>query len=736
MTTTPCRGPAQRRWPRTLAAAALVLGAAAVPAQEAPPRPRLGLALGGGSARGFAHVGVLRWLEEHHVPVDAVAGTSMGALIGGSYATGLSADEIEQELRQSDWDLMLAADAPYRLKELRRKEDAREYPVKLELGLKHGLALPSGLNPGHHIGTFLSRIALPYSGLASFDELPIPFRCVATDMRRAESVTLDRGPLDQALRASMAIPGVFDPVRDGERLYSDGGILNNVPVDVARAMGVDVVVAVKVGSPDFDPVSESLFGLVDRAVVLMMDELDQSRLAQADLVILPALAGVGGTDYRRHEEIARLGYEAAAAQAERLLPFALDEAAWQAHLAARQARRRLVPRGSAFLEVAGLPEDEAERLRRQLDRSLGSSLEPDRLEAALNRVVGTGRHAAASYGLMQRDGATGLRVTVREKTHAPPFLNLSVDLSNEREDVNFGLGARATLTDLTGPGSELRLEGALGVRQALAGEWLQPLGSRGAFVAPRAFADRERDDVYAEDAFVASYRSGRAGAGADLGWLFPVGQLRLGYEAAHLRLERRIGDEQAYPDVQGPEQLARAVFDTDTRDQAYFARKGVRLQAALRWYLDAPRATADFGQLTGGFVASFPGPGKDRAYVSGEGGAAIGGARPSLYDLTLGGPFRLSAFNPDQFRGLYTALGRAGYLRSLARLPSPVADRLYLVVSLELGSAFEQLDTARVRWSASAGLVADTFLGPSFVGLAVGNGGAFKFYFALGRLLR
>lgn len=727
------RRPRSAPWPVTLI---LVLAALAAPAQEAPPRPRLGLALGGGSARGIAHVGVLKWLEENRIPVDLVAGTSMGALIGGGYATGLSPDEVQQLLREADWDLIFKPDAPYRLKELRRKEDALDYPVKLELGLRHGLRLPSGLNAGHHIGALLSRVALPYSGLASFDELPIPFRCVATDMRRAESVVLASGPLDRALRASMAIPAVFEPVRDGDRLLSDGGVLNNVPVDVARTMGADVVIAVKVGSPGFDPVSESIFGLANRAITMMMDRLDDPRLAQADLVILPNLTGVSGTDFRNDEAIARLGYEAAAAHAPWLRRFALDEAAWQQHLAARQARRRVVPAEAAFIDVTGVPGRQADRLRRMLERRLRDSLDPDRIDVALNRVVGTGRYAAVSYGLVPRDGATGLRVAVREKTHAPPFLNLSLDINNEEQDVNFNLAARATLTDLTGFGSELRVDGSVGATLALSGELMQPLGGRGAFVAPRAFAGRVFDDVYLDDAFVASYSRERSGGGADLGWTFPVGQLRLGYETAHLRELRRIGDPLLYPDVTGREQVARAVFATDTRDEAYFARSGVRLQAALGWYLEAPEASTDFGQLAGGLTAAFRGPGRDRAYVSGEGGAAIGGTRPPLYDLTLGGPFRLSAFNADQFRGRYVALGRAGYLRSLARLPAPLADRLYLIGGLELGSAFERVDAAQIKYSATAGLAVDTILGPSFVGAAFGNGGAFKLYFAVGKLFR
>ena len=205
----------------------LICGRASAQAKEtdAPTRKRVGLALGGGSARGIAHVGILEWLEEHRIPVDYIAGTSMGGLIGGSHATGMTAPEIRELLRNADWDLIFSGETPYSLKEFRRKQDGRQYQVKLELGLRHGLSLPISLDSGHFVGLMLSSIALPYSSLPSFDELPVPFRCMATDLAEGELVTLDHGSLGLAMRATMAIPGVFAPVDWQGRLLVDGGLL-------------------------------------------------------------------------------------------------------------------------------------------------------------------------------------------------------------------------------------------------------------------------------------------------------------------------------------------------------------------------------------------------------------------------------------------------------------------------------------------------------------------------------
>src|SRR5262245_66300311 len=177
---------------------------------HAQPRPRVGLALGGGSARGLAHVGVLRWLEEHRIPVDLIAGTSMGGLIGGSYATGLSPDDLEALLSQINWDSMFGSN-DFQYLSVRRKRDARSYPSYLEFGLRGGLVAPPSLNSGQQVEFLLARITAPYYSITAFDDLPTPFRCVAVDLRTARPFILENGSLAQAMRSTMSIPLVFPP---------------------------------------------------------------------------------------------------------------------------------------------------------------------------------------------------------------------------------------------------------------------------------------------------------------------------------------------------------------------------------------------------------------------------------------------------------------------------------------------------------------------------------------------
>ena len=284
------------------------LRAQQAPATAKPARPRIGLALGGGSARGLAHIGLLAWFEEHRIPVDVLAGTSMGGLVGGAYATGLSPQEIRTLLDGTDWKLIFQGEAPFSDKNFRRKQDERAYPSKLQFGLKGGLKLPSGLNEGQQVDLLLDAITMQYRELSTFDELPTPFRCVAADLVSAQPITFKDGSLSYALRATMSLPGVFIPVRIGEQVLVDGGIFNNIPASVVRAMGADVVIAVSVGGSDVvgDVVGEgkaaatySMFAVLGNMINAMMSGNTKRGLREADLVIRPAVDDVSSMDFTR-----------------------------------------------------------------------------------------------------------------------------------------------------------------------------------------------------------------------------------------------------------------------------------------------------------------------------------------------------------------------------------------------------------------------------------------------------
>jgi NTE family protein len=217
-------------------------------------RPVIGLALSGGGALGLTEIGVIKWMEENHIPVDRIAGTSMGSIIGSMYATGMTPAEIQKFAEKIDWDKAFLPEPGYTELSYRRKQDRRDFLVAAPLGLKHGLKGPNGLNSGQAAGLLLDRIAFPNSGIANFDELPIPFRCVATDMQSGGAVVLHDGFLADAVRASMAIPGVFTPVELNGRVLADGGMVQNIPVETVREMGADAVIAIELHYPPRTPV--------------------------------------------------------------------------------------------------------------------------------------------------------------------------------------------------------------------------------------------------------------------------------------------------------------------------------------------------------------------------------------------------------------------------------------------------------------------------------------------------
>ena len=230
------------------------------PKVQPASRPKVALVFEGGGALGFAHIGVIEWIEAHHIPVDYVAGTSMGGLVGGLYALGMSPQQIGEFVGGVDWTSVLSGQIPFPALSYRRKEDKLAFPNRLEFGLKHGISFPNGLNSGSTVGLLLDEKALPYYELKSFDDLPIPFRCVATDMTTGKEHVFKDGSLAQAMRSTMSIPGVFAPVEHGTQVYSDGGAVNNLPVNVARAMGADIVIAVYLDTGPFDKKSSELAG--------------------------------------------------------------------------------------------------------------------------------------------------------------------------------------------------------------------------------------------------------------------------------------------------------------------------------------------------------------------------------------------------------------------------------------------------------------------------------------------
>ena len=273
------------------------------------PRPKIGLALEGGGALGLAHIGVLQWLEEHRIPVDAIAGTSMGGLVGGMYATGMDAQQVRELVTGIDWDGVLRGETDFADLSFRRKEDRADYPAGFEFGLRHGIAFPGGFNSGHQVGLILDRVALPYSTLKNFDELPTPFRCVSTELTQRELHIFADGPLSDALRATMSIPGFFTPVRLNGKVYVDGGLLDNLPTDIALQMGAEKTIAVHLENAELNAETPlSSLSVLGESIASVVASNERRGIALANTVIRVDLRSFSSTSFSEAQKIIAKGY--------------------------------------------------------------------------------------------------------------------------------------------------------------------------------------------------------------------------------------------------------------------------------------------------------------------------------------------------------------------------------------------------------------------------------------------
>ena len=378
-----CAAPIQRPLAVTAPAPFQLSQQSRSPRYSAQSRPSIGVAFGGGSARGIAHVGVIRWLAEHRIPIDLAAGTSMGGLIGGSFATGMDADEIATMLGGIDWDVMFGS-SNFAYKNIRRKTDSRAYPTRLEFGLKGGIVAPTALNNGEQIELLLGRIAGPYADIDHFDRLPTPFRAVAVDLVSASEVVMDRGSLAQAMRATMSLPLIFPPVERDGRVLVDGGAMNNVPADVVRAMGADRVIAVNVGDlNDREGINYSMSGLAGATLDAMMRASTKASITSADVILDVPLAAYGSLDWRRSDDLIREGYAAAEAMRDRLLPLAVTEAEYEQWRQDRQSRRHQVLPIPTFVRLDGVADNDARRLNALLERHVGVPMDMPAIEKDL-----------------------------------------------------------------------------------------------------------------------------------------------------------------------------------------------------------------------------------------------------------------------------------------------------------------------------------------------------------------
>ncbi len=722
-------------------------GAPGVLAQSSPEPggrdpPRVGLALGGGGARGIAHVGVLKVLEELRVPVSRVAGTSMGAVIGGLYAAGYTATELEQIVTSFDWVDLFDDDPPREQLSYRRKQEDRDDFIKLELGLdSRGLLLSRGLVEGHKLNLALRRLLAPLSQDLDFETLAVPFRALAMDIETGEAVVLARGDLARALHASMTVPGVFTPDQVDGRFLVDGGIANNLPVDVVKPL-VDVVIAVDVSADLRSAVNlRTVVDVSDQVVNTIIDRNEQAQLAllgERDIALKPGLGSLTSGEFARAGEAVQAGYQAAAAVREQLAPLGVDAEAYAEYQADRRRllQRTLVPGRVRVTTDADL---DARILRARIRARPGRPLETGALHRDLEGIYGLDYFERVDYRLLEEDGQLLLDVSARQKAWGPNYLRFGVALQDDLQGGNsFDLSARLTRVPVNRTGAEWRNVVRVGQRPLASSELFQPLGPGSPnFAAALVEAGADAREVLLDDGSRTEYRINATRVSLDLGRQFDnVAEVRAGLFARRSRIAPRLDD----PELDVVDRLSvgwRASLGFDTLNSPYFPSRGHLFELGVTASRASFGADESFNVLDLKLVTAHRwGPGT--FIVRSEFSDLRNTETPLINLRPLGGFLNLSGLAPGELSGQNIGIGNLIWLRRLNRAPLlPVDNPVYLGVSLETGHAWQQAESVRLgdfTQAASVFLGADTVLGPAYVAFGVAESDQRSLYLYLGKV--
>jgi len=709
-----------------------------IPEHEKADRPKLGLVLEGGGALGLAHIGVITWMEEHRIPVSYVVGTSMGGLVGGIYATGRSPGEVKELINGINWDQVLSGVTPFRDLSYRRKQDAREVPGQLEFGLRGGLQFPSGFNTGQEVNLVLDSVALPYSEIASFNDLPIPFACVSTDLVSGKTHVFRDGSLALAMRSTMSLPGIFTPVRSGKSLYADGFLLDNLPIDVGKEMGPEVTLGIHLETAPMDPNTNlSSFGVLGRSISVMSAVNERRSMQLADILVTIPLHKFTSLDYNKADAIIKVGYDAAASKAAVLSAYSVSESEWEEYLAKRNARRRTAPTPK-FVEVVGAPPEMAKAMEKQMSALVGEPVEPKKIDQDMMTIVGQGQFATATYSMTEKNGEQGLQVQTEQKSYAPPIVRPLILIDgSDYNNVLFSIGARITFMDFGSYRSELRNDIVLGSQYQFASEYYHPLTTTSNwFIAPRLGVNSQELNVYSGSDLLASYRLRQALGGLDTGYGFGrVAEFRLGYEGGYEKISPEIGNIPTLPTTSGATGDIRIQYQRTTLDYPVIPRAGTSLLMYTKGFTTNPAAPGPFPSSEIQFQKFFRLSAPSSVFVGAFGGSSYG-YKTGVPTFSLGGSQRLVAWSTNELLTNQYFLGQLGYIRELVKLPPFLGSSVNFLGLLELGKTYKLPLGAKppnLPMDAAAGLILDTIFGPVEFAGAVGDYGHARFFFRIGR---
>jgi NTE family protein len=712
-----------RPWIRRVAVS-LLCGATLAPALAAEePRPRIALVLGGGGARGAAHIGVLEVLQKLRVPVDCVAGTSMGALVAGVYVAGMEPAEMRAALSGADWPDLFRDDPGFYDMDIRNKRFAQEFPPATELGVtEKGLQFPPGVVSGQKIKAFFNQLVGADRGERLIEDLPLPLAIIATDIGSGERVVLREGPLTQAMRASMSVPGLLAPiVLDGRKLV-DGGLVDNIPIREARELcRADVVIAVNVGSPLLR--SEDVGSLVTVSVQ-MINLLTEQNVVQSlaslkptDILIRPDLQGITAGDFERSSETADRGRAAAEDETiyRRLAKLSVSPAQYAAWQKQMDTGTRPPVRVDE-IQIAEMRRVNPIDVRRQISQPIGVPLNTPQLDADLLRVYGTGHYESVDYTVLQENADNTVRVTPIEKAWGPNYLRFGLGLATDKTSSTYKFRLAYQRTLMNSLGGEFLAVAQVGNELVLGAEFFQPIEeTRGFYVQPRLAYRRQDQGIFQDDQQVAELQIADMAGDLQVGYrIGTLGRATLGWRQQRRWSEIIVGiplfDEFSV-DLNG----AVAGIDLDQLDQVFQPRSGWAFSAN---YFE--NSDGNYGKL----ATSVRGAAEIDGWVVQGRAAFVGSAhgRLPVYDAALlGGPLNMTAFAFGQLIGDDAAYGGLRLERVLAKLPLGLRGDMRAGVIAEAGRMRSlYTETNRAGWQDSYGLYVggEMPLGVVFFGVA------------------
>ena len=725
-----------------------------------PERPKIALVLSGGGAKGAAHLGVLKVLEEMRIPVDMVLGTSMGSYVAGMYAMGYSADEVKTKTLGMDWNKGYQDKVTRQELSLRKKRQADDFQLQTDIGLSEGkVKLPEGVYQGHGMAALLREATSNLPALRSFNELPIPYRAIATNMETVQPVVLSRGNLAVVMQASMSIPGALKPVEINGQLLADGGIVNNLPIDIAIKMGADVIIAVDI-SDKLKPKSEldSAFNLVDQLTTYLTRSGTERQLAllrEQDIVLSPDVAGYSVSDFAKMPQIMDRGEAMARSQIWRLKSLSVSPEEYHDYQQEKLDRRsQLSGQPAYYLDKIVIHNDSRlsdQVLKGMLQVDTGKIQTNENLEAGIERINALGTFERVTYEIDEQQGQNVLVINATEKRWGPDYLDFTFALEDDFQTrSNYSYGVAYTLTNMNDLGAEWRNELTMGSWSHLRSEFYSPFDARQQFYWQLgAGYDKQTRAIFLSN--IEGISKQAEGGGADyvnmehgtwsmdgeLGWNSqPWSQLSFGTQLAHsaITIDGASGEENVRS--WGPY----LDYGYDTLDSRFFPREGSYFSGRLSYIHTQGEdisAEEQWGLVSAfNYLKPFTFSERQTLALRLSGGGSDVSELVPLYLQDLGGLFNLSGYQRYQLNGRYKAFGGLMYgYRLLDNNFGAFKSPVYAGFSLERGNIWN--DKSDISWGdmLNAGSIyigSDTFLGPVYLAYGQAQGGKESLYLFFG----